>query len=63
MRLSLLHTGTVYYAPVHRASHYKERLLKCTALWTLMLMWTGSHVLEPVIVAAAGVVAAGGATT
>jgi len=27
-----------------------KNVLKVTALWTLMLMWTGSHMLEPVLV-------------
>jgi len=33
-----------------------KNVLKFTALWTLMLMWTGSHKLKPVIVAATVIV-------
>jgi len=34
-----------------------KNVLKFTALWTLMMMWTGSHMLETVLVAAAVVAA------
>jgi len=42
--------GRGAYAPVHRASHYRN-VQKFTALWTWMLRLggTGSHMLEPVL--------------